>query len=181
MMKEEIDSGILENVLFLKGDFRSYLLLKNVVVTAIAAGLSGALFLIFSLYALVSHQFPGGFLARFLNGQLAGVYYVALAGFLSLFLRAGSNVLLVILGQVGLLASLFLSLAAQKTAWIDRLAASSFPGLAEKLEFLAVAAIFPNAMIGQRPGILTLGLAILALSWVVLQWTFITTLELRKR
>ncbi|MEW5901856.1 MAG: hypothetical protein AB1715_10375 [Acidobacteriota bacterium] len=180
MMKEEIDSGMLENVLFIRGDFRSYLILKNIMVTAIAGGLSCVLFLCYALFGLASGQLPDQTLSQFLNGQLAGVYYVVLAGFLSLFLRAGSNVLLVILGQVCLLAGLLFS-AAQRASWIGRLTSSSHPGLAAKLEFLAAAAVFPNLIIGQKSGILILGLAASATVLVSLQWAYISTLELRRR
>jgi hypothetical protein len=180
MMREEIESGALENVLFLRGDFRRYLWLKNGVVTAIAVGISGALFLAFLAYALASHQFPRESLARFLNGQVAGIYYVSLAGLFSFFLRAGSNVLLIILGQILFLAGLLLSVG-QKSSWIDRLAGSSLPGWGAKLEFLASAAVFPNLLAGQKPGWPSLGLAILALAWLGLQWALLSRLEFRRK
>ena len=179
MIRDEVDSGALENLLFLDGGFKSYLRLKNAVIAAAALGAGLVLLAAFSLYGLVTHQFAGVFLLQFGIGILAGLYYLALAGFLSFFLKAGTNVLLVILGQAFFFFGLLIS-AAQRPEWIERLASSSFPGLAAKLEFLAFAAVMPNIIIARGFWFSILGLGVLAGLLFGLQLSKIGSLELRK-
>ncbi len=179
MFRDEVDSGGLENILFLSGGYRSYLRRKNAVVAAAALGAGSVLFAAFTLYGLAAHQFAARFFLQFGTGVLAGFYYLALAGSLSFFFRAGTNVLLVILGQVLALFGLLLS-AAQRPEWIERLTSSSFPGLAAKLEFLALALVVPNVVVVRGFWFAILGLGVMSGLLFGLQMLKIRSLELRK-
>jgi len=179
MIKDEVDSGALENILFLEGGFRSHLRLKNAVIAAAALGAGLILFAGFSAYGLATRQFAALFFLQFGTGILAGLYYLALAGFLSFFLRAGTNVIIVILGQFVILFGLLLS-AAQKPEWIERLNSSSLSGLAAKLEFLALAVVIPNVIVAARSWLSILGVGVLAGLFFGLQLLKVRSLELRK-
>ncbi|MBN2408481.1 MAG: hypothetical protein JXE07_01990, partial [Candidatus Aminicenantes bacterium] len=91
MIKDEVDSGALENLLFLDGGYKSYFRWKNAVVGGAALGAGFLFFGAFSLYGLATRQFVAMDLLQFGSGIVAGLYYLALAGFLSFFWRAGSN------------------------------------------------------------------------------------------
>jgi hypothetical protein len=179
LIKDEVDSGALENVLFLNGGYRSYLRWKSAVAGAAALGAGSILFAVFSLYALATHRFAALFLLQFGSGIVAGFYYLALAGFLSFFLRAGTNSLVVILGQAigffGLLVA-----ATQKPEWIARLTPSSLPGSAPTFELLVAAAVVPNLIVVERSWLLILGAGVLAGIFFGLQFLKIRSLELRK-
>lgn len=180
MLNDEIHSGVLENVLFAGGRFRSYLLSKNILVAACALGLTLFLFSGFALYGLASRQWEALFLGQFASGLLVGAYYVALAGFLSIFLRAGSNVLIILLGQAALFVSLLLT-ASQRTGLAERLTASSFPAIGARLEFLAVSFVLPNIVIARRSWLNLLGLGAMAALFFGFQIWEINSLDLRRR
>ncbi len=179
MIKDEVDSGALENILFLGGGFRSYLRWKNAVIAAAAVGVGLIIFAGFSVYGLATHQFAAQSFLQLGTGILAGLYYLTLAGFLSFFFRAGTNVLIVILGQAVVLFGLLLS-AAQKPEWIERLTSSSLSGLAAKLEFLALAVVLPNVIVAARSWPAILGLGVLAGLFFGLQLLKVWSLDLRK-
>jgi hypothetical protein len=180
MMNDEIHSGVLENAVFAGGRFRDYLLIKNALVAALALGVTLVLFSALIFYGLVSYQFEAAFLGQFATGVLVGVYYVAAAGILSFFFKAGSNVLIIFVGQVLLLVGLLFT-ASQRMGLAERLTASSFPGIGAKLEFLAVSLVFPNIIIARRNGLFVAGLgAITALLFSLQVWK-IKSLEMRKR
>ncbi|MFZ2054021.1 MAG: hypothetical protein WAU81_07465 [Candidatus Aminicenantales bacterium] len=179
MIKDEVDSGALENLLFLDGGYRSYLRWKNAVVGAAALGAGLILFAAFALYGLATRQFAALFLLQFGTGIVAGLYYLALAGFLSFFLRAGTNALLVILGQALGFFGLLLA-ATQRPEWIERVTPSSLPGLAAQLEFLALAVVFPNVLVAARSWMTILGVGVLAGLFFGLQLLKVRSLELRK-
>jgi len=180
MLNDEINSGALENVLFAGGRFRSYLLSKNVLVAACALGVTFVLFSGFALFGLATRQWEARIPGQFASGLLAGAYYLALAGFLSFFLKAGSNVLIVLLGQAALFAGLLFT-ASQRIGLAERLTASSYPGIGAKLEFLAVSFVLPNIVIARRSWLNLLGLGAMAALFFALQTWKIKTLELRKK
>jgi len=180
MMNDEITSGVLENVLFAGGRFRGYLLMKSALVAAAGFGVSLALFLGYALYGLATCQLGFPDLDRFAVGVLVGVYYVAVAGFLSFFFRAGSNVLFLILGQFLLFAGLLFT-ASQRVGLIERLTSSAPQGINAQLEFLSVSSIFPNIVIARRSSLNVLGLMAMATLFFALQVWKIRSLELRKR
>jgi len=180
MMSEEISSGVLENVFFVGGRFRRYLISKNALVGAYSLGITLVLFSGLALYGLVTGQFEARVLGQFAAGVLVGAYYVALAGFLSFFFRAGSNVLIILLGQVLLFVGLLFT-ASQRTGLVERLTASSYPGIGAKLEFLAVSFVLPNIVIARRSWLNVLGLGAMTALFFGLQIWKIKSLELRKR
>lgn len=180
MFRDEIDSGALENVLFLNGRFRSYLLTKNLVLASIALAGSAALFLMLAVYGVGTGSFSALSLVQFGLGVLVGVYYLLAGGLLSFFFKGGSNVLLLILGQVFLVIGLFLS-ATQRTGLIDLLTADALPNAAAKLEFFLLAAPFPNILINRRSAVFILGLAVLGGLWFGLQRLKVRSLEILKR
>ncbi len=180
MLNDEIHSGSLENVFFIGGRFRDYLLVKNALVAASALGINLILFSGLGIYGLATHQFEARDIGQFATGVLVGVYYVAAAGFLSFFFQAGSNVLIILLGQVLLFVG-FLFTAAQRMGLVDRLTASSFPGIGAKLEFLAVSFVLPNIVIARRTWLAVLGLGAITALFFGLQIWRVKSLELRKR
>lgn len=180
MVRDEIDSGALENVLFLKGQFRAYLLRKNFFLAAAAFFCSLTLFLILAAYGFFTKQFAAVFLLQFLAGVIAGVYYLSLGGLLSFSLKGGSNVLIVILGQVFLLIGLFLR-AMQRNGFIDSLDRASFPDLSSKLKFFALAVVFPNAVAAKKFMVYALGIAAVTVLLLILQRLRILNLELQRK
>jgi hypothetical protein len=179
MVKDEIDSGALENVLFLEGGFRSYLCWKNGIIAAAASGVGLVIFAGFSAYGLATRQFAAVSFLQLGIGMLAGLYYLTLAGFLSFFLKAGTNVLIVILGQGLGFFGLLLS-AGRRPEWIESLASSSLSGVSAKLEFLALAVIVPNVIVAARSWLSILGLGALAGLFFGLHILKVRSLELRK-
>ena len=180
MMNDEISSGVLENVFFVGGRFRGYLMIKNAFVAASGLGITLVLFSGLALYGLATRQFEPLILGQFAAGVLVGLYYVALAGYLSFFFRAGSNVLIILLGQVLLFVALLFT-ASQRTGLAERLTASSFPGIGARLEFLAVSGVFPNIVIARRSWWSILGLGVMTVFFFSLQVWKIKSLELRRR
>lgn len=180
MVRDEIDSGCLENVLFLKGHFRSYLLKKNLFLAAVAFSCSLALFLVLAAYGLITNQFSSLYLLQFIAGVVAGIYYLSLGGLLSFSFKGGSNVLLVILGQVFLFIGLLLS-ATKRGGFISSLDKASFPDLASRLKFLVLALVFPNVIIAKRFIVYALGIAALTLLVLGLQRAKIRNLELLRK
>ena len=180
MMNDEIHSGILENVFFIGGRFRDYLMIKNCLVAAFALGIVLILFSVFVFYGFATRQFEARALGQFAAGVLVGVYYVAAAGFLSFFFRAGSNVLIILLGQVLLFVG-FLFTASQRMGLVERLTDSSFPGIGAKLEFLAVSFVLPNIVIARRTWLSLMGLGAMTALFFSFQIWKIKSLELRKR
>jgi hypothetical protein len=178
MIRDEVDSGALENVLFLDGGFKSYLLLKNAVIIAAALAVGLPLLAVYSFYGLATHRFFVLSFVQFGTGILAGLYYLALAGFLSFFVRAGTNVLLVVLGQFLIFFGLLIS-AAQRPEWVGKLASSS-PDLAARLEFLGLAVVFPNIIIVRGSWSGALGLGALTGLLFGIQLSKTGSLELRK-
>ncbi len=179
MFRDEIASGALENVLFLRGEFRNYLLTKNVLVGSVSAGLCLMTFLGYSACALARREFSLLLLGQFLAGTVVGVYYVSAAGLLSLFFRAGSNVLIILLGQVLILIALFLS-ATHRAGLLDLLSAASFSGTAAKFKYFGLAVVLPNIIIARQPLFAVAGIALAACLLLGAQKIILRSLELEK-
>jgi len=180
LFREEIESGALENVLFIDGGFRGYLLARTHVLAAFALAVSAVLFLILAAYGISVRAFSWVFLLQFLVGVLAGVYYLLAGGLLSFFFKGGSNVLLVVLSQVFLVIGIFLS-ATQKTGLIGLLTAETLPNATAKLKFFLLAALLPNIVIVRPSAAFVLGLAVLAVLWFVLQRVKVKSVEVLRR
>lgn len=148
-VRTDIESGALENVLFIGGKFRAFLEAKSMVLAAAVGAYACALFALFSAWGLAVGAFEAVFVVRFGLALLSGLYYIALAGTLSYFLRAGSNVLVILLAQSAAVIGLLVS-AASRTGFIDHLASGRFPGLGPKLLFGGLVAILPNVVVAGR-------------------------------
>ncbi len=149
MVGTELAGGALENVLFLRGAFRSYLWLKNFVLAAAAGAYVSFLFALLAAWGFVRGDFDPAFLIQFGLALAGGFYYVGLAGALSHFLKAGSNVVMILLVQLAAFMGLLLS-AASRTGLIDYLETGRFPGLWPRLEFIGFIAVFPNLAVSRR-------------------------------
>jgi hypothetical protein len=168
-VRTDVESGALENVLFIGGRFRGYLMAKGFVLAAAVGAYAAGLFGLFAAWGLVAGGFESVFVLRFALALVAGLYYVALAGVLSHFLRAGSNVLVILLAQTAAVLGLVFS-ADSRAGLLDYAAAGSFPGLGPKALFGGLVAVLPNVIVSSRPSVFTgevlagLGLALFALS-----------------
>jgi hypothetical protein len=182
MFRDEIDSGALENVIFVNGGFRDYLLSKILILALVGLAASLAVFAGFAACGLGSgfERITSGQLAQLLAGALAGLYYLAVGGYLSFFFKAGSNVLVVIIGQVFLAIAFFLSMTARH-GWVEAILSNTFPDFVSRLRFLGLALVFPNAVIVRRHPIFIGGLAVAALVVFYLEWGKIRKLELYRR
>ena len=180
MFRDEVEGGALENVLFLGGGFRDYLLAKNLALIAVALAVSAAIFLLLTVYGILVRSFSALSLVQFIIGLLVGVYYLLAGGLLSFFLKGGSNVLLVILGQVFLVVAIFLS-ASQKAGLVDLLTAETLPDAAAKIKFFLIAVLLPNVIISRRSAVFILGLAALAVVWFIGQRFKVKSVEILKR
>jgi hypothetical protein len=179
MVRTDIDGGALENVLFLGGRFRRFLWAKNFILAGVGGAYVLLLFALFSSWGLALGEFRPVYAAQFGMGLLAGFYYLALAGTLSYFLRAGSNTLVLLLAQSAALVGLLFS-ATSRTGFLDYAASGRFPGIGSKLLFGGLVAILPNLVVSGR--LVTFGavvLAGLALSLFV-QHRLVRALELEK-
>jgi hypothetical protein len=180
MFRDEVEGGALENVLFLGGGFRYYLLAKNLALIAAALAVSAAIFLPLAVYGISAGSFSSVSLLQFIIGLLVGVYYLLAGGLLSFFLKGGSNVLLVILGQVFLVVAIFLS-ASQKAGLIGLLTAETLPDAAAKVKVFLIAVLLPNVIISRRSAVFILGLAVLAVVWFIGQRFKVKSVEIMKR
>ena len=179
MVKDEVDSGAFENLLFVGGKYKSYLGWKNGIIGVVALGTGLTFFAAFSIYSCAVRQFAAVFILQFAAAVLAGLYYQSLAGFLSFFLKSATNVLVVVLGQVLAFFLLLLS-ATQIPDWLERLLSSSLPGWTAKLEVLALLTIVPNAIVVRRSWWAFLAVGLLAGLFFCFQLLKIRALELRK-
>lgn len=182
LFRSEIDSGALENVLFAGGGFRDYLNWKFLLTAAagLAAGLGA--FAILAACGLVTGADDVTFthLVRWLAGTAAGFYYLGIGGGLSFVFRAGSNVLVVVLGQVALGTAFFMSMTSRR-AWVESLLSNDLRGTWGRLRFLGLTLLFPNAAVA-RPRIdLVAGLLLAGFGVFYLICRKIRTLELCQR
>ncbi|HVP89745.1 MAG TPA: hypothetical protein VMS75_00870 [Terriglobales bacterium] len=149
MSASETQGGGLENVLFLDGRFRTYLWQKNLVLAAAGGVYACAVFVGLAAWHLGRGTFEPASVLQLGLGLLAGAYYVAVAGALGFVLRAGSNVVVLLLAQAAALIGLILS-TTLRTGFIDHLASGRFPGFGSKLLFAGLAAVFPNLIVARR-------------------------------
>lgn len=180
MFKGEAAGGALENVLFICGGFKSYLLRKIMVLSLTGCGY-GLL-----LFALLWVAGPGAFvpgsgeLQRLAVSLLAGIYYIAFGGLLGHFLEAGSNVLALIIAQAAALIGL-LADAANGSRLLESLSSGTFSGLGERLKFVALAGVLPNLLVADSLRRFALWLAPAAAALFLLQALIIRGSEWRGR
>ena len=178
-VRSDVESGALENVLFLGGRWRRYLSAKGLVLAAAAAGYAACLFALFAAWGAARGGLRADFAVRFALALLAGCYYAALAGMLSHFLKAGSNVLTLLLAQAAAVMALIFS-TTSRTGLLDYAATGRFPGVEANLLFGALVAVLPNVVVSSRLPVFAaevaagLGLALLA------QGRLARRLEIRK-
>ena len=148
-VRSDVESGALENVLFLGGRWRRYLSAKVFVRAAAAAGYAVCLFALFAAWGAAVGGLQPDFAVRFALDMVAGAYYVAVAGMLSYVLKAGSNVLALLLAQSAAVMALVFS-ATSRTGLLDYAATGRFPGIGAKLLFGALVAVLPNVVVSGR-------------------------------
>jgi hypothetical protein len=148
-VRSDLDTGVLENVLFVGGRFRGFLAAKGPVLAAAAAVYAAALFILFAAWGAAAGAFKLDLCLKFGLSLLAGCYYVALAGLLSHWLKSGSNVVALLLAQTASLV-LLISSATAKPGLIDYAASGDFPGLGPRLAFGALVAVLPNLIVSGR-------------------------------
>ena len=179
MVRTDIESGALENALFLGGRFRGFLWAKNFVLAAAVGAYACGLFALLSVWGAATGAFEPIHLAQFSLGLLAGFYYIGLAGTLSYFLKAGSNAVALFLGQAAVVVALLFSVTS-RTGLLDHAASGRFPGPGPALLFGGLVAVLPNVVVS--PSLFVFGAEVLAglvLSFLV-QSRLARRLELRK-
>jgi hypothetical protein len=148
-VRSDVESGALESVLFLGGRFRGYLSAKSSVLTGAAAIYALCLFSLFAAWGAAAGELRPESAVRFALALVAGAYYVAVAGTLSYFLKAGSNVLALLLAQSAAVMALVFS-TTSRTGLLDYAATGHFPGVGAKLLFGALVAVLPNVIVSGR-------------------------------
>lgn len=148
-VRSDVESGALENVLFLGGRFRDYVVAKLAVLAAVTGAYAGALFALLAGWGLARGAFEPALAAKFGLALLAGCYYLAVAGALSFVLRGGSNVLVLLLAQAGLVVGLLFTVTS-RAGILDYAATGRFPGPGPKLVFGAMVAVLPNVVVSER-------------------------------
>lgn len=146
MVRTDIESGTLENVLFLGGRFRGFLWAKNFVLAAAVGAYACGLFALLSAWGAATGAFEPVQLAQFGLGLLAGFYYIGLAGLLSYFLKAGSNAVTPLLAQAAVVVALLFSVTS-RTGLLDHAASGRFPGPGPRLLFAGLVAVLPNVIV----------------------------------
>ena len=178
-VRSDVESGALESVLFLGGRWRRYLSAKSFVRAAAAAGYAFCLFTLFAVWGAAVGELKPDFAVRFALALMAGVYYIGVAGALSYVLKAGSNVLALLLAQSAAVMALVFS-ATSRTGLLDYAATGRFPGIGPKLLFGALAAVLPNVIVSGRLPLFAAEIAAgLGLS-IFVQGRLSRRLELRK-
>jgi hypothetical protein len=179
MVRTDIESGALENALFLDGRFRGFLWAKNFVLTAAVGIYACGVFALLAAWAAATGAFKPVHLAQFGLGLVAGFYYVGLAGTLSYFLKAGSNAVAPLLAQAAVVVALLFSVTS-RTGLLDHAASGRFPGPGSKLLFGGLVAVVPNVVVSPR--LFVYGAEVLAGLVLVLlvQSRLVRRLELRK-
>jgi hypothetical protein len=180
MMKDEIESGVLENIMFLQGEYRAYLLQKILALTILALLPYAAIFSMLVMAGLLKGNFSWIYLLQFLAGLVVGIYYVTLGSWLSFYFRGGSNVLIIIMAQIMAILSLFFSLQ-KKIGFLDYLEKGHFPNLLYKIKFIIFTLALPNVLIARKffPYLFVLVMA--TGFFLFRQWRRIKNLELKKQ
>jgi hypothetical protein len=178
-VRSDVDGGAFESVLFVGGRFRGFLAAKSIVLAGTASAYAAGLFALFAAWGLLAGGFESVFLVRFGLGLLAGLYYLAAAGVLSHFLRAGSNVLVPLLAQSAALVGLIVS-TTPRTGFLDYLASGRFPGVGPKLLAGGLVAVVPNLIVSGRLPAFTVEVAVLLALAVAAQKRLTDRLEIRK-
>lgn len=180
MVRDETESGALENVVFLDGHFRRYLLMKNASLGIAGAALSLFVFSVYAFSGLAMNAFNALHLVQFLIGIIVGCYYLSLGMFLGHFLKGGSNVLiLVILQAAAFLLILFTSI--QSPGFVDFLDSGSLPDLASRMKFAGLVVLFPNLTISRNFFLYSLEVGALIVFFLWLQGMRIRRLELMRK
>ena len=179
IFRDEIDSGALESVIFVNGGFREYLFSKLMILPVFGLVASAAMFSVFAACGVASGsaRIVPGHLVQLLAGVSAGLYYLAVGGCLSFFFKAGSNVLIVIIGQVFMGIGFFLSMTSRR-GWVEAVLSNDLSGPVRKLRFLGLTLLFPNAAIARPRPFLIAGLALAALGAICLARRRIRKLEI---
>jgi len=148
-VRSDLEAGVLENVLFVGGRFRGFLAAKGIVQAAAAGTYAAALFALIAAWGVIAGAFDPASFLKFGLSLLAGLYYVALAGLLSHWLKSGSNVVALLLAQTASLV-LLISSATARPGLIDYAASGEFPGLGPRLAFGGLVAVLPNLVVSGR-------------------------------
>jgi hypothetical protein len=149
MVATERSGGGLQNVIFLRGKFKTYLWQKNLALAAAAGIYAACLFVLLWFWGIARGGLDPFPVVPFGMGLLAGLYYVGLAGALSWLLKSGSNVVVILLAQAAWLIGLLFS-ATSQSGFIDYLGTGRFPGLESRLLFLGLTSVFPNLIVSRR-------------------------------
>ncbi len=145
MVRNEVESGGLENVLFLNSQFRLYLCQKNFILFLLAFLLSTSFFMILAVAALIQRNFVPIFFINFLAGLVVGLYYLSLGSWLSFYFRCGANVMVMIMAQVVAVISLFISMQ-NRNGFVYYLEKGHFPDLISGLKFGLLALVVPGLL-----------------------------------
>ncbi|HEK85840.1 MAG: hypothetical protein ACPLZD_10505 [Candidatus Saccharicenans sp.] len=180
MMRGEIESGCLENVIFINKSFKNYLWDKNYFLAFIAISVSLLFFLIYYGYGIIMHSVEPSHLDRLCLGLLVGLYYLALSGFLSFYLRGGSNVA-AILGFQFMFFIWFLFSAKYYEELIENVEKGVILGFAAKMKIAAVIVVFPNLIILKNLSFYWSEVLLLLLLFLGLENWKINRMELPKR
>lgn len=179
MMRDDIESGVLENILFLNGQFRSFLFMKNRLLLLLAFFWSSIFFAILLILNVLKGTADWFWPVQFLAGVVVGCYYLFLSTHLSFYFKGGSNVMVVIFAQLVLFLSLLFSFS-ERDSFLAALEQGRLPDLAAALKFSLLSLGFPNILI-TRPFLKYIFISVLATGLMfVWQWLKIKKLELKK-
>jgi len=179
MVKTEIESGAMENVLFLGGRFRAYIWQKNFVIMAAGTVYAAVIFAALAAWNSVSGFFDWNNLVGFAAGLLAGYYYVAVAGLLSYYLRSGSNMLVFIFLQLAIFIGTMVSITS-RSGLLSYIEGSQAPDLKSRLIIGALVTAFPNLIVFAQVRNLWWQVMILGLTGFAVQKCLSRRLELKR-
>jgi len=178
-MKDDIENGPLENVLFSEERFKDYLIYKSRASGFIGLVYVSAIFGLISILGITTRHFVWLYLPQFIIGCLAGIYYLYLGSFLSFSMKAGSHVLVLILAQVLIFVGILMTVA-QRGSFLDYVEKGRFPDFISQLKFLAVVALFPNVIMIRKIWFYSLEIAFLLALVFIIQNQLIRRVEIRK-
>lgn len=152
VLHDDIHCGALENVVFVSGRYKSFLVWK-VVSTLLLVWIGvTSIFILLLLLVGLNAALPAGWLYAYCSGLIVGIYLALWGTLLSFYIKGSANVFLVLFIQMTC-AFLPVILGADKFQRIFEMIENGVPAvLSKQILFSAVLILLPNLIMKSRFG-----------------------------